>query len=150
MRSRRQVVWTHVPSENDEAAYAAERDCDHRLVTGVISLARVRSPITVEDLRFPMPAFAPLQPRFPCGGLTLSSRVDTLIRQDLLDPLPYVRRHICGDWGDVREEHRHYNDAAVERGGYLLSSYAISDSSALCIFTEAERRLTAVFLSDEH
>lgn len=102
-------------------------------------LDRVRSPITVEDPRIPMSAFIPLQPRFPCGGLTISSRVDALIRRDLLDPLPYVRRHLYGDWGDVREAHRHYNDAAVERGGYLLSSYAISDSSSLCDLFHCDR-----------
>ncbi|RMT96393.1 hypothetical protein ALP39_01978 [Pseudomonas marginalis pv. marginalis] len=97
-----------------------------------------------------MPAFVTLQPRFPFGGLTISRCVDTLIRQDLLDPLPYVRRHVCGDWGDVRTEHRRYNDEALELGGYLLSSYSISDDFDLCIFTESDRNLTAVFLLDEY
>ena len=64
----------------------------------------------MEDLHLPMPAFVTLQPRFPFGGLTISRCVDALIRQDLLDPLPYMRRHICGDWGDVRAEHRRYGD----------------------------------------
>ena len=68
------------------------------------------SPIAVEDLHIPMPASVNLQPRFPFGGLTISRCVNALIRQDLLDPLPYVRRHICGDWGDVRAEHRRYGD----------------------------------------
>lgn len=49
-----------------------------------------------------MPTFATLLPRFPIGSLIISHCVDTLIRQDLLD----VRRHICGDWGDMRAEHR--------------------------------------------
>ena len=80
-------------------------DCDRDLAVGTSDLARVRSPIAVEDLHLPMPAFVTLQPRFPFGGLTFSSRVDALIRQDLLDPLPYMRRHICGDWGDARAEH---------------------------------------------
>lgn len=97
-----------------------------------------------------MPAFITLQPRFPLGGLTISRCVDALIRQDLLDPLPYVRRHICGDWSDVRAEHRRYNNAALELGGYLLSSYTISNGLALCIFTEADRNLTAVFLLNEY
>lgn len=104
----------------------------------------------MEDLRILMPAFASLKPRFPFGGLTFSRCVDALIREDLLDPLPYVRRHICGNWGDVREEHRRYNEAAVERGGYLLSSYTTGDGLVLCIFTEADRSLTAVFLLDEY
>ena len=104
----------------------------------------------MEELRIPMSALFTLQPRFPFGGLTISRCVDALIRQDLLDPLPYVRRHICGDWGDVRAEHRRYNDAALKLGGYLLSSYVISDGLDLCVFTEADRDLTAVFLLDEY
>ncbi|MBD8151301.1 plasmid related protein [Pseudomonas fluorescens] len=61
-----------------------------------------------------------------------------------------MRRHICGGWGDARAEHRRYNDAALELGGYLLSSYVISDGLDLCVFTEADRNLTAVFLLDEY
>ena len=61
-----------------------------------------------------------------------------------------MRRHICGDWGDVRAEHRCYNDAELKLGGYLLSFYVISDGLDLCVFTEADRDLTAVFLLDEY
>jgi hypothetical protein len=129
---------------------SCERDCDRDLAVETFYLARIRSLIAVGDLHISMPTFVTLQPRFPLGGLTISRCVDTLIRQDLLDPMPYVRRHICGDWGDVRAEHRRYNDAALQLGGYLLSSYAISGGLALCIFTEAGRNLTAVFLKDEY
>ncbi|MBI6635252.1 hypothetical protein YA0871_21570 [Pseudomonas paralactis] len=97
-----------------------------------------------------MPAFVTLQPRFPFGGLTISPCVNALIRQDLLDPLPYERRQICGDWGDVCAEHWRYNDAALQLGGYLQSSYVISDGLNLCVFTEAGRNLTAVFLLAEY
>lgn len=101
----------------------------------------------MEDLGIPMIAFAPLKPLFPFGGLTISSQVDALIRWRLLDPMPYVRRHICGDWGEVHEELRCYNNTALELGGYLLSSYVIGDGVHLCILTQADRRLTAVFLT---
>ena len=62
------------------------RDCD--LAVETFYLAKVRSPIAVEDLHLPMPAFVTLQPRFPFGGLTFSRCVDALIRLDLLDPQP--------------------------------------------------------------
>lgn len=96
-----------------------------------------------------MPTTA-IQPQFPFGGLVFSDRVDTLTRQGLIDPMPYVRRHICGDWGDVHEAHQRHNDAALGLGGYLLSSYTLSDDVTLCIFTEADRRCTTVFLLDEY
>lgn len=89
-------------------------------------------------------------PRFPFGGLVFSSRVDALTRQGVFDPIAYVRRHICGDWGDVRKEHQRHNSTALGRGGYLLSSYAIGDKLTLCVFTEADRSHTTVFLHDEY
>lgn len=81
----------------------------------------------MKDLRIPKSAVVTLKPRFPGGGLSCSSSVDALVRQVQLDPLLYVRRHICGDWGNVRSEYRRSNDAAVPLVGYLLSPYAVSD-----------------------
>ncbi|WP_157829749.1 hypothetical protein [Pseudomonas fluorescens] len=49
----------------------------------------------------------------------------------------------------MRSEHRRNNEAALELGGYLLSYCAISEDFTLCISTEADRNLTAVFLLDE-
>ena len=105
--------WIFLPIEHACCPHRQRhyvRDCDRDLAAETFYLARVRSPIAVEDLHIPMPASVNLQPRFPFGGLTISRCVNALIRQDLLDPLPYVRRHICGDWGDVRAEHRRYGD----------------------------------------
>lgn len=92
---------------------------------------------------------AAIQPLFAFGGLVFSNNVDALTRRGLLDPMPYVRRHICGDWGDLHEEHQHRNNTALAQGGYVLSSYAVSDDLTLCIFTEASRSHTTVFLHDE-
>lgn len=73
---------------------------------------------TAEDFRIPTSAFVTLEPRLPFGGLTFSSRVVALIRQDMLDPLPSANTSAAR--GDVREQHRRYNEAAVALGGYLL------------------------------
>lgn len=89
-------------------------------------------------------------PRFPFVGLIFSSRVDALTRQGVFDPIAYVRRHICGDWADVRKEHQRHNSTALARGGYLLSSYAISENLTLRVFTEADRSHTTVFLHAEY
>lgn len=96
-----------------------------------------------------MPSVA-IQPLFSIGGLTFSSRVDALTRRGRLDPMHYVRRHLHGDWGDIRDQHHRHNDAAVGRDGYLLSSYAVNDDVTLCIFTEADRSHTTVFLQNEY
>ena len=94
--------WIFLPIEHACCPHRQRhyvRDCDRDLAAETFYLARVRSPIAVEDLHIPMPASVNLQPRFPFGGLTISRCVNALIRQDLLDPLPYVRRHTAAIGG---------------------------------------------------
>ena len=89
-------------------------------------------------------------PRFALGQIVATPAVLEHFERHGVNASEYVNRHVRGDWGDVRAEHRRYNNAALELGGYLLSSYTISNGLALCIFTEADRNLTAVFLLDEY
>lgn len=104
----------------------------------------------MKDLRIPKSAIVTLKPRLPGGDLSFSSSIDALVRQVQFDPLLYVRRHICGDWGDVRSEYRRSNDATVPLAGYPLSPYAVSDDMGLGIFTEADRRLATAFLLNQY
>ncbi|MBN9426765.1 MAG: methyltransferase, partial [Burkholderiales bacterium] len=44
-----------------------------------------------------------VQPLFAPGTLKLSEKVHWLASKSLIDPLPYVQRHVRGDWGEVEE-----------------------------------------------
>ena len=40
-------------------------------------------------------------PLFALGTLKLSEKVHWLASKSLIDPLPYVQRHVRGDWGEI-------------------------------------------------
>jgi hypothetical protein len=50
------------------------------------------------------------QARFSPGQVVMTAGVDELVRQGRLNPTPYLRRHLHGDWGDLSD-----SDTAAER-----------------------------------
>lgn len=87
---------------------------------------------------------------FPLGALVLTAGVDRLMRENGFDPLPYFRRHARGDWGDLCEDDRRTNDAALKNGGRLFSSYQVAPDLKLWIITEWDRSETTLLLPDEY
>ncbi|MCK9987915.1 MAG: hypothetical protein AzoDbin1_04387 [Azoarcus sp.] len=67
------------------------------------------------------------QARFSPGQVVMTAGVDELVRQGRLDPSPYLRRHLHGDWGDLDDSDRRQNDAALKSGeDRLFSSYQVN------------------------
>lgn len=90
------------------------------------------------------------QPRFRAGKLLMTAGVNDLVQQGELNPVPYLRRHLDGDWGDLCDEDRRSNDAALKNGDRLVSSYRVSDDLKLWIITEWDRSVTTLLLPDEY
>jgi hypothetical protein len=65
------------------------------------------------------------------------------------DPIPYIRRHARGDWGDLTEDDKRRNDEAVDKGLRILSSYE-TDPGDLWIITEAGRHVTTLLRPEEY
>lgn len=61
--------------------------------------------------------------------------------------LPYLQRHLNGDWGDLDEEDQAENEFSLQHGYRLLSSYH-TPHGKLWIITEADRS-TSTFLTPE-
>ena len=86
--------------------------------------------------------------RFPLGR--------TVITRGALDALDSeevrvaMGRHVRGDWGDLCEEDRQANDAALRIGTRLLSAYHAQDGRKFWIITEANRSVTTVLLPEEY
>ena len=97
-----------------------------------------------------MPKDYSLPPRFKLGRLIMTAGVDALIREGRLNPLPYLRRHLRADWGELSGEDRHQNDAALESGERLLSSYQVAPDLTLWIITEWDRSVTTLLLPSEY
>lgn len=60
-----------------------------------------------------------------------------------------IARHASGDWGEVSAEDGRANDAAVEDGERVLSSYGV-DGTTLWIITEADRSVTTVLFPEDY
>ncbi len=64
--------------------------------------------------------------------------------------LPYLFRHVGGDWGDVCPEDASANDEARDAGERLLSSYRLRSGTKIWIITEADRSSTCILLPEEY
>ena len=60
------------------------------------------------------------QARFSPGQVVMTAGVDELVRQGRLNPTPYLRRHLHGDWGDLCDDDWQLNDAALKSGDRVL------------------------------
>ena len=70
--------------------------------------------------------------------------------------LAYLALHAKGDWGDLCEEDKAANDAALKTGARILSAYILPDDTKLWIITDAEideqhhRQATTFLLPSEY
>ena len=91
------------------------------------------------------------QARFSPGQVVMTAGVDELVRQGRLNPSAYLRRHLHGDWGDLSDDDRRLNDAALKSGeDHLFSSYQVAPSLQLWIITEWDRSVTTLLLPSEY
>ncbi len=89
---------------------------------------------------------------FPIGNLLITRAVQSLIENDELDPIPYLKRHVVGDWGEICSEDWESNQWSLENGERLLSCYNINaeGESRLWIITEADRSATTMLLPSDY
>ena len=63
---------------------------------------------------------------------------------------PFLRRHQCGDWGDLRDEDKAGNNYSVKNGLRILSAYHTPKGVKFWIITEADRSVTTILLPEEY
>lgn len=91
------------------------------------------------------------QPRFRAGQLVMTAGVNDLVQRGALNPVPYLRRHLDGDWGDLCDDDRRQNDVALKSGeDRLFSSYQVTSDLKLWIITEWDRSVTTLLLPEEY
>ncbi|EMQ8858222.1 methyltransferase [Pseudomonas aeruginosa] len=90
-----------------------------------------------------------VQPLFAPGTLKLSEKVHWLASKSLIDPLPYVQRHVRGDWGEVSEAERQMNSVALEQGAPMTSRFQITPRLYLVVITSDDQRTTVVQLPEK-
>lgn len=98
-----------------------------------------------------MPLVLITQPRFPTGLVVMTPGVEDLALQGRFNPATYLCRHLHADWGDLVEDDRHLNDAALASGkDRLFSSYQVTPDLKLWIITEWDRSVTTLLLPSEY
>ena len=70
-------------------------------------------------------------------------------------PHEFLVRHLSGDWGDLDQEDRSLNDAAVIDGSRILSAYTTRKGERLWVITEASddhghRLCTTILLASQY
>jgi hypothetical protein len=61
-----------------------------------------------------------------------------------------IDRHMSGDFGELCTEDETQNRRAIECGGRVFSSYAVTPSVKVWVITEADRSVTTVLLPSEY
>jgi hypothetical protein len=95
------------------------------------------------------------QAKFSLGTVTATPGALRAIRQSGQTPREFLDRHARGDWGDLSDEDRRLNDAAITDGSRLLSAYTLRSRTRVWIITEAagddgHRAATTLLLPTEY
>ena len=85
--------------------------------------------------------------RFLLGQVTITANAS--MRLSTEEVMTALRRHACGDWGDLCPEDTLANDHAIHDGGRLFSAYGQGEGR-FWIITEADRSVTTVLLPDDY
>ena len=87
-----------------------------------------------------------MEPRFPVGRTVATPGALALG----IDLVPYMRRHLCGDWGDLDECDKQANEDALIHGDRILSHYKLGGGRRIYIITELDRSSTCIMLPEEY
>jgi hypothetical protein len=137
------------------AARPKHRRADRRLQRGDAHLlpAERRLPVVgfMTDL-----ASSPPKPKFKLGSIVATPGALEAMTRAGESYLPYIGRHLRGDWGDLAPGDAALNNAAIghegdsDRQGRLLSSYETASGKRIWIITEHDRSITTILLPSEY
>ena len=66
------------------------------------------------------------------------------------NPMPYLHRHVSGDWGEIPPEDAAENELSLREGYRIISAYTIQEGTKIWIITEADRSSTTILLPEEY
>jgi hypothetical protein len=91
-----------------------------------------------------------MTPKFSPGKLVTTAGALEALAESGQTPDFFLNKHLSGDWGDVDEEDRLWNEQALRDGHRLLSAYTTLNGVRLWIITEADRSGTCILKPDEY
>lgn len=87
---------------------------------------------------------------FPLGIIYLTCGAQEAIKEANQQPLEFLSRHQCGDYGDLCEDDTRENELSVKEGFRILSSYRTVKGEKIWCITEANRESTTLLLPEEY
>ena len=93
---------------------------------------------------------AEIKPLFSLGEATLSFDAIRAVATNNDFAKGFLLRHVSGDWGDVSEDDKRFNDLALSRGVQLLSCYYTKAGVKLFVLTRGDRSGTKIMLAEEY
>lgn len=90
------------------------------------------------------------QPHFALGQVVSTPGALSALLIANQTPFEFLARHVAGDWGELDPHDVQENEAALERGGRLLSRYQTTQGVVIWIITEWDRSATTLLLPAEY
>ena len=86
--------------------------------------------------------------KFPLGQTVITANaLESLNSEDVAAAL---RRHACGDWGEVCADDAAENELSLKEGFRLLSAYTDRQGVKFWIITESDRSISTVLLPEDY
>jgi hypothetical protein len=86
-------------------------------------------------------------PKFQLGDIVSTANALSVFDSTFLQAC--LERHAKGDWGDLCDEDKETNDAAVKDGSQILSAYE-QDGKKLWVISDAGRAVTTFLLPEDY
>lgn len=86
--------------------------------------------------------------KFPLGQLVCTP--GCLAKLTATDMNEALKRHCAGDWGELGDEDKSSNDAALKNGSRIFSAYRGANGTKFWLITEADRSVTTFLLPEEY
>ncbi len=87
---------------------------------------------------------------FPLGRVVATPGALRALEDAVQSPAEFLDRHATGDWGDLDDEDKKANEAALQHGDRLFSAYSTSAGERIYIITEWDRSVTTLLLPEDY
>jgi hypothetical protein len=93
---------------------------------------------------------------FDLGPIVATPDALEALQRNEMTGFELIARHARGDWGEICDEDKEVNQAALKSGARLMSVYTLPDGTKLWIITDAEideqhhRQATTLLLPENY
>jgi hypothetical protein len=86
---------------------------------------------------------------FKLGAVYTTRGARQLMKEQHINPVALLTRHVSGDWGDLDEADKKENELSLLEGFRILSAYG-KGQEKLYVITEADRSITTILCPEEY